>query len=216
MYKRRKVLWFDCETTGLDPQKNCVLQFAAIITENGVVIDNREFKFAPQDNCKIDTSALKVNGKSEVEIKSYPDPDYSLKELAEFLKCHNKNGRLIPAGYNVRFDIDFMVNMFNRSQISDKWFFYVESKCSVDVLGLVKFLMWRGDIDPDDGKLETLSNYFGLSKRGFHDARVDVATTFELFLKIEPYLTPSSKHFINSGEPDLLNDIICPWEDYTQ
>ena len=45
----KKALYFDVETTGLNPYKNDIIQFACLVEINGEVKEEFETKVAPHD-----------------------------------------------------------------------------------------------------------------------------------------------------------------------
>lgn len=43
----KKVLWLDLETTGIDPDRHGIIQFAALVEINGELVDALEIKMQP-------------------------------------------------------------------------------------------------------------------------------------------------------------------------
>lgn len=99
--KRIKVfVVFDTETTGLDPEKEGIVQLSAIRYENGTAQEVWNTYLNPE--CPISESAASVNGISEEMVKDAPKLHQVAADFLAFVKD------LPVAGYNVRFDFGFL------------------------------------------------------------------------------------------------------------
>ena len=76
-----KVIYFDTETTGLDPVKNDIIQLACIIEIDNQVVDEFEFKIKPFDFQNISQEALDVHGYTLEMLREFPGPDIILTSL---------------------------------------------------------------------------------------------------------------------------------------
>lgn len=113
---RSDYIVFDCETGGLDPTKNPMTQYAAVILDGKTLkeIDRFETFIRPYADLVIERQAL------EATMVSMSDINRGMK-IEEFVdivsrwweshraKAHSKEmGRLVPVGHNVSFDIAFL------------------------------------------------------------------------------------------------------------
>ena len=180
-----KVFWFDCETTGLDPEKNAIIQLAALIEIDGEIKEELELKLRPFARDEISQDALDIHGYSEDEIKQFPSPQESITQLkgtmGKYVDKFNKNDKFVMAGYYVAFDSDFLRSLFEK--IGDyyfgSWFFSVV----YDVQGLVAKQIIDKDFRAPNYKLSTICEKFGIEIQA-HDALSDIRATRDLSLRI--------------------------------
>jgi len=114
----KKVFWFDVETTGLDPKIHGIIEFAGLIEIDGEVVNQLSIKMQPHAGAVIEQSALDVTGITEKDIKGFMPHVTACRMIEAFLnkRCSkfDKNDKYYPAGFNVRFDLDFLQVMFKK------------------------------------------------------------------------------------------------------
>lgn len=178
----RKVLWLDTETTGLDPQENGIVQIAALIEIDGIVVEWLDAKMRPMNNDKIDQAALDVNGYTEEQVKHFPSPKEAMDGLRVAMARHvdkfDKADKFVMAGYFVRFDMDMLRGLF--SKLGDKYFGSWFYSVSYDVQSLVAERVSRG-FRAKNYKLKTVCKEFGISIDA-HEALSDIMATRNLKL----------------------------------
>lgn len=185
-----KILWFDCETTGLNPEKNDILTLAGLIEINGEIKEEFYLEMQPFNYDNISEEALKVNGLELSKIKTWMIPRLAHKQLTYIFSKHinkfNKNDKFICAGHNVKFDFDFLVEFFkkNGDKYLGSWVEYQFSSC-IDTLPLVQLMRFKKIIDIENCKLVTASKAFDINLEKAHNALEDIKATRELFYKIE-------------------------------
>lgn len=226
MINYNKICVFDFETDGTDPNQCSPVQLAAIIVDpfNLEIIKDSEFNinFRPQvledDPNYIYTtdildfhSKVKQCSKDQVlkEWLDYPKQEQSWKVFVGYLnKYHSRTSKKsqfsapIAAGYNInRFDLKIVdrlskkyknVNKENNSDI-----FYPRD--IIDVMNIV-FYWFESNPELKSYSMDSLREYFGISKAGSHDAIKDVKDTAEImirFLKLHRNLSSKVK-FKNS------------------
>lgn len=184
-----KVLYFDTETTGLDKDKNGLIQISGIIEIDGVVTDSFNFKIAPFEKDIIEPDALKVNKTTIEEILTYPKPNIVYSQLLQlfdkYIDKYNKDDKFFPAGYNIKFDLEFLSSFFKKNNN-----LYFGSYCNwhgIDGLSLVHYMEYLGGLKLKNYKLGTLCEYFDIQLNA-HDANEDITATRELILKIKEKL----------------------------
>jgi DNA polymerase-3 subunit epsilon len=110
-----KTLYIDFETTGLQSWKHGIVQVAAIMDLDGQEVDVFESRVKPDKSCQIEDQALAVSGVTREQLETFPDEYDVLVQFRAFLDKHKgKTGKLVFAGYNSPFDMDFARAWFSR------------------------------------------------------------------------------------------------------
>ena len=173
-----KVFWFDTETTGTDPVANDIIQIAAIVEIDGEIKEKINLFCQPFDYDTIQPKALEVNGRTIEEFHSFPTPQETFKVfsklLSKYINQYDKMDKFIPAGYNAKFDIDFLNNWFIKN--GSKYFGSYFSWQPIDPLFLIPILRYVGLYSEDNAKLTTVAEYFGITFDA-HDAFADIECT---------------------------------------
>lgn len=179
-----KILWFDVETTGLSPVVNGIIQLAGLIEIGNNIVDDFNIKMNVHDIDVIEQSALDVHGIKREEISTFKAAYIAHNEFKNILSKHcdkySKTDKFFPAGYNCKFDIDFLAQWFLKcndtflgSWLNWKW---------IDPLALINILCLQGKIVLPNHKLETVANYFNIELKA-HDAISDIMATREIYYK---------------------------------
>ena len=174
----QKLLWIDVETSGLSCVKNDILTIAGIIEIDGNIAEEFYFKCQPHDWNTINEEALKINGITIEELKSFEHPAVTHQKLINIFKKYvnkfDKKDKFIPAGHNVNFDVDFLFKFFEKcnDKYCGSWIDYHK----LDSIPLLQILALKGAIKLDNFKLETVAKHFGIEFAA-HDALADIHTT---------------------------------------
>lgn len=174
------ILWLDTETTGVNPNKNFLIQLSYINTlDNQIKYDNDLF-MRPQyiEKFEIEQSALDKNKITVEQIKNF---ELEEKQIKIFLNDLTTSGnKYYLAGYNVNFDIEFLKAIFVRQNLNLYHYF---NYLYLDVMQLVINLKLAGKINPINCKLETILQYFDLIKdiSILHNAKQDIICTKLLY-----------------------------------
>jgi len=118
--KKSRAVVLDCETTGVDPNKNAVVSIAVAVCDCFLgVLRKRSFQMRPHEGAVIDPEALKVNLLTEREIMGYPPVEETLKELNRFLyaACPEKPCFSLWYCWGVGFDDKFLIKSYERAGI---------------------------------------------------------------------------------------------------
>jgi len=181
----KKVLWFDSETTGLDPTKATIVQIAGIVEVDGEIKEEFNLKCRPFDTSTIDPAALETQGRTKEEIMKWPDPVEVHKKLlsifSKYIDKFDRQDKFFPAGHNVKFDIEFLNSFFK--SCNDKYFGSWMLWNPIDTMQMAALLNYMEKIDVVNFKLEALCTQFKV-KLGGHDALQDIKSTRELGLKM--------------------------------
>ena len=209
MINNNKICVFDFETDGSDPRTCSPVQIAALIIDpiHLEVVDGSELNlfFKPEvlennDNYTYETDILdfhsKVKGCSKDDILkawyNYPKQDHSWKMFVNYLeKYHSRSSKKsqfsapIAAGYNInRFDLNIVERLsnkygnLNKEQRTDLFY----PRDVVDAMNLV-FYWFEHNNELKSYTLDSLREYFGISKDGAHDALKDVKDTAAIIIR---------------------------------
>ena len=182
----KKVLYFDTETTGTDPNRHAIIQLSGMIEIDGEVVETFNYKIRPLQSDEIDPEALMVHGITEAEMDTYPEPAVVLKQFLTLLEkyCNkfDRNDKYYPAGYNVRFDLD-MLHAFARKQ-GEKYLGSFLAWIPIDAMPLVHYLVTQSDFKLQDYKLKTVCDHFKIPIQA-HDAMSDITATRLLIKQLE-------------------------------
>lgn len=179
----KKVLWIDTETTGIDPIRHGIIQIAALMEIAGEVVDEFELKFRPHDGAEINPDALAVTGTLPEELETRGESVDACHTFARWLNKHinqyDRTDKAYPAGYNARFDLDFVERWFRLSGSKYGTGSYQNWRY-LDPLPLLYQLDYAGLIALPDYKLGTACAHFGIELQA-HDALSDVRAARALY-----------------------------------
>lgn len=184
-----KILWIDSETGGLVPDKNPILTLAGIIEIDGEVKEEFYFKVKPFANQVIDDYALQVNGITREEIETFEEPNVVKNKLnkifSKYIDKYNKKDKFIPAGQNVRFDIDHLQALYKRC--GDTYLFSWLDYHYFDTMAISLLLKKMKHIEVENVKLETMCAYYQIPIKA-HNAQEDIRATRNLWNQFEQHL----------------------------
>lgn len=182
-----KILWLDCETTGLDPKRHSIWEFAALVDINGEIVDEFHMLVKPYKK-DVSQYALDMN---LVRYTEACDVGWDVKEavkrlkgfMAQYIDKYDKQDKFVPAGKNIAaFDLQFLREMF--ASAGDKkygigsWMF----SCWRDVTDAIGRAVGAG-MRFKNHKLETVAETLGLEHEA-HDALSDVKVTRAIYLML--------------------------------
>jgi DNA polymerase III alpha subunit (gram-positive type) len=178
-----KVLWFDCETTGLDPKINDIITASFLIEIDGEIVDRLDIQMQPRDYAAISPKALETNGLTIEQIKTFPPQKEGYEKIEAFMSKHvdkfkkNKTSedKLIPAGYNVLFDVNFLVELFKKN--GNVFIGGLIDYHKIDVASIVLFCKLYKIINITGYKLVEVAKDLEISMDNAHDAGCDIQTT---------------------------------------
>lgn len=182
MNGKRKIAWIDGETTGLDALQNDLLTFSVIIEIDGEIKETSNLEMQPFNYQSITDEALRINGMSVEQIKKFPSAHEAHKKLealfSKYVDKYNKQDKLIPAGYNVGFDVDFLFKLFQKC--GDPYCGSYIDYHKLDVASLVLFFKIRGLIDIEGYKLTDVCKALNIELDA-HKAEDDIIATRKIF-----------------------------------
>jgi DNA polymerase III epsilon subunit-like protein len=174
------VIWVDTETTGLEPIDSAPFEIALLVYNGGQLMAERVFHLNPlSDEVIIHEEALKVNGATEEQIRSYPAAAEVIPEIVKFLKQFEVPEKFVFAGYNAGFDYGQIGGLFFRHGVAIGDLF---NGRLIDVLELVKKAKAVNLLKSTrDNKLTTITEALGIPHDDAHSALQDIRATRRLY-----------------------------------
>src|SRR3990167_8272631 len=177
------LLWMDVETKGLNPDVHCIIDICFVETDReGRELKRFTSKVHPGDNWKkhAEARAMEVNSYNEEEWKEAPAAfEIEAKLIEHFGTDAGKGELLLPAGWNVKFDLAFVKSHFNlwddKSRKRIKFHHH-----SLDLLSLG----WNYIRKNDRVYLGDLCERFGVAHNNQHTAEGDVNAYIACYKKL--------------------------------
>lgn len=172
--KDYNLLFFDCETGGLDPRENDILQMAAILTDpSGTkVLDEYEAKVFPKK--AVHPKAAEVNGYTQEKWAAAGAVDIDIP----LVKILQMGRNAIFTAHNAAFDWAFFETAFKSR--GARW---QSDYHRYDTVAMALPLLRHGLVP--SLKLTTLSAYFGIEHTKAHDALADVRACRDVYVKLQ-------------------------------
>lgn len=190
-----KVLYFDCETTGVDPNRHGLIQLGQIIEVDGQVVSENVWNIQPFKGDEIVDEALVVN---RIHRDDLFDNEKRLpveaawhdiqKSWDQVVDKFNPRDKFVLAGYNVdAFDQQFLRRFIAKVTPNDK---YSVAGCylghfTMDPLPYLKWLKVLGFLKLDNLKLQTVCDHLGIQLKDAHDALADIRATRWLTKRVQ-------------------------------
>lgn len=188
--KKKKILWFDVETTGLNAVKNDIIELACIVEIDKKVIEKRVWHVRPFSFTDIEQEALDITGYTISELREFPKPQKVYKEFVSMLEKYvdrfESRDKFTPGAYNANFDVEFLQQFFlkNDDIYLGSWIDWQ----SIDPLSMIRFLEFCGHrFQLENHKLVTLCARFGIELDP-HKAMSDIESTRKLAYKMRRYV----------------------------
>jgi DNA polymerase-3 subunit epsilon len=140
----------------------------------------------PFDYEAIEQAALDVTGNTIEGLKAQQSPQAMYKQfvgiLSRYVNKFDKNDKMYVAGYNVRFDIDFLRMFFvkNKDPYFGSWINYK----SIDGLAIMYMLEYCGHCKLENYKLGTVCSHYKIDIDA-HDALSDIKATYTLIKRMK-------------------------------
>ena len=189
-------VFFDVETTGVNPKLHSIHQLAGCIEVNGEVVEYFDIRCKPYPKAQIDPGALKVCNVTEAQIMAYPDMKIAYKQLilmlSKYIDKFDTKNKAHLVGFNNRFFDDVFLRVFfelNGDLYIGSWFYTDSLDC---IVLASQYLLDRRE-GMQNFKQGTVAKELGIEvdKTRLHDARYDV----ELLRKIYRIVTGLDTEF---------------------
>lgn len=181
-----KYLFFDLETTGLDPKRCAIHQLAGIIEIDGVEVERFNLFMKPLPGKEIQQQALDLKGLTIEKLNEYTTTSLVFNQFLSILGKHvdkfQKTDKFFPIGWNNNaFDNEFLRQLFE--DMGDKYFGSWFWNGTIDVMCLAAYAYRYNRHNMENFKLSTVAAYAGLevSQESLHDGLYDVELTRGIF-----------------------------------
>ncbi len=156
----------DCETTGLDPKQDRIIEIACVIFTFNTIIDQFETLIDPKQ--EIPEESQKIHHISQEMVKGKPTIEEVIPKILSMIDGH------IIVGHGIEFDVAILIE--NLKQLS---YNPIPNFPYVDTLRLAR-LYGESPIN----SLERLREHFNIEFHGAHRAMNDVRVNIEVFKKL--------------------------------
>lgn len=176
-----KCLVIDTETTGLDPNKNQMIQLGAIVYEDGKEKDTFSLSVTYNGEGMVEPAAFKKNktGMAGYMFASLIVESSVIYKFCDFV-LNNPCDYLV--GFNVQFDLAFLRTAFERAKVNFVNFLPYKV---IDPFILAQTMALTGHL-PSSIKtnLSALCKHYGMETEGAHEALQDIRMTYGLMVRM--------------------------------
>jgi len=163
--KQEVFVCIDCETTGLDIQKDRIIEVACVLFTLEGIIDEYETLINPE--CEISEASLAIHHIDASMLQDKPKIAHILPKLLHFIDTHT------IVGHGIAFDIDIIQKAATDANITSR----LRECLSIDTLRLARHYG-----DSPNNSLAQLARHFNVEIDGMaHRAMVDVKMNIEVF-----------------------------------
>lgn len=175
-----RLLFFDCETGGLNPDRHSVIEVGMLFYDNGEPV--RTFDCTFGTSCPVSLGALKVNRRSPASLSCENDTE-NIRRLVEFLVSlpSDKGDPILFAGHNVSFDIAMLKRLLENNGFENLGELF--SHRVIDTATVGEFLRQAGILSLSTMSLTNLAKALGLEtdKNMLHSALYDATLTMDCY-----------------------------------
>jgi DNA polymerase III subunit epsilon len=164
LLKDAAFICLDCEFTGLDPDKDRILEIAAVRFNFNKSL--AQFDALVNPGCPISTESFAIHHISQQMVAHKPTIDHVLSDFLSFV------GSDIIVGHGIGYDLTMIEKAALRSHIP---YPLKDNRC-MDTLRLARLYG-----DSPNNSLESLAQHFNVPNPGSHRALNDVTMNIEVF-----------------------------------
>jgi len=161
---KEKFICIDCETTGLDPINDRMIEIAVVLFTFDEILDSYETLIDPERPIPENTTA--IHHITDDMVQGKPKADEILPKVIKMIKDH------IIIGHGIQFDINCILEGAKRAQIPCP----IDKNISLDTLRMAR-LYGQSPVN----SLERLRHHFNIAEEGAHRAMSDVIVNIEVF-----------------------------------
>lgn len=164
LLKNEVFVCLDCETTGLEPEKDHIIEVAAVLFNFDGIIDSFETLIDP--GCPISAESMAIHHITDEMVQGKPNVKDVLPTVMQFV------GRHTLVGHGIPMDISFLVQSARRNEIPCN----LANQPFFDTLRLARLYG-----ESPTNSLEKLREHFNIEPEGAHRAMSDVLVNIEVF-----------------------------------
>lgn len=154
----------DCETTGLDPQQDRVIEVAVVKFTMHEILEKFETLIDPQ--CDIPVSSIAIHNITPDMVQGKPTLDAVVPEILALTKRH------IIVGHGINFDIECIALGADKAGVTHT----LRHNRQLDTLRMARLYG-----DSPNNSLQQLRKHFNVEFEGAHRAMGDVLVNIEVF-----------------------------------
>ncbi len=165
---------FDCETTGLNIEKDDIISIGAVLIKNNTIVSSKKFVKFIKPKTKLQEDAIKVHLIRECDLDEAEDINDVIEEFLEFIG----NRKLV--GYYLEFDVA-MINKYIKPTLG-----ITLPNRAYEVSAI--YHDWKIEKIPQshiDLRFDTIMKDLDIPKLGKHDAYNDAIMTAMMFIKLK-------------------------------
>jgi len=155
---------FDLETTGLEPDKDQIIEVACARFSFEKIFETFETLIDP--GCPISVESIAIHHITDEMVKGKPKIEMILPDLLKFI------GKSIVVGHGIPLDLAFLKASAKRHQVPCE----LEAQAYIDTLRLARLYG-----ESPTNSLEMLRQHFNIAAEGAHRAMNDVVVNIEVF-----------------------------------
>lgn len=186
--EKQKFVCIDCETTGLDPKADRVIEVAAICFDASQIYESVESLIDPE--CDIPQTSIDIHHITKDMLHGKPKIQEVLPNVLHLIDNH------IIVGHGVWFDMTLLANAAERYGIPCK----ILNNRFIDTLRMAR-LYGESPVN----SLEQLSKHFNVPVEGAHRAMNDVVVNREVFLHLAKRYKTTEQIFEVLSKPILMS-----------
>ncbi|WP_042280894.1 MULTISPECIES: putative quorum-sensing-regulated virulence factor [unclassified Candidatus Protochlamydia] len=186
--EKHKFICIDCETTGLDPQQDRIIEVAVMCFDGNQVYAQMESLINPE--CPIPETSIAIHHITQDMVKDKPTINHVLPQILELISDH------IIIGHGVGFDIEILAVAAERHGIPCK----IRKNRFLDTLRMAR-LYGESPVN----SLEYLRKHFNIPLEGAHRAMSDVIVNKEVFKHLSKRYRTTEQLFEVLSKPILMN-----------
>ncbi|MDF2577257.1 MAG: dnaq1 [Chlamydiales bacterium] len=180
----------DCETTGLDPVKDQIIEVAAAVFTLEEITHSFETLVDP--GCPIPTETIAIHHITPDMVQGKPAIRDVLPQILEIIGNHT------IVGHGVGFDIDILANAAKRHDIPCN----IQTRPYLDTLRMARLYG-----KSPSNSLEVLRKHFNITAEGAHRAMNDVIVNIEVFKYLAVDFKTTEKLFESLSRPIELKNM---------
>lgn len=154
----------DCETTGLDPKSDQIIEVALVKFTFSKTMESYETLIDPQ--CAISEISMAIHHITDAMVQGKPKIQEILPRLFQIIDQH------IVVGHGIKLDLNFLIAAAKRHHIPCP----LDSTTSIDTLRLARLYG-----ESPTNSLEKLRQHFNIESEGAHRAMSDVTVNINVF-----------------------------------
>jgi DNA polymerase-3 subunit epsilon len=176
----------DCETSGLNPQKDEILSIGAVHIKDNKILMRKTFNIFLKPSKNINVESIKIHHIRPVDLENGIDAQEAIYQLLDFI------GSRPIIGYYIKFDVA-IISRYTKEFIGIK----LPNK-TIEVSSMYyKTIRKRSDYQFVDLRFDTILKKLDIPILGKHDALNDALMTAMIFLKLAYLPSNKSTFFYN-------------------